>query len=177
MAAQCALAHSSAPGPQVRTFSLLVVRMSAAFTARSRRLVFYSRSAWRFDGKRAVVVFADKGAHPPHAARCSMGFIVAIVWIMAIADEVVNVLKVRARALLSCVCTSADAMRQTSVHLRALGRHHWAHDIRGGNSLADLVANMSVACVAISLPVVRCRLTRAGVAPIMGFSACLAGRC
>ena len=49
-----------------------------------------------------VVVFADQGTHPAaRMARCSMGFVVAIVWIMAIADEVVNVLKVRARALLS----------------------------------------------------------------------------
>ena len=27
-------------------------------------------------------------------ARCSMGFLVAVVWIMAIADEVVNILQV-----------------------------------------------------------------------------------
>jgi sodium/potassium/calcium exchanger 6 len=44
-----------------------------------------------------VVVFADKGEHPASKmVRCSMGFFVAIVWIMAIADEVVNVLQVRA---------------------------------------------------------------------------------
>lgn len=43
-----------------------------------------------------MLVFADKGAHPTaQMARCSMGFLVAIVWIMAIADEVVNVLQVR----------------------------------------------------------------------------------
>ena len=42
-----------------------------------------------------VVVFADKGIHPSaRMARCSMGFLVAIVWIMAIADEVVQVLQV-----------------------------------------------------------------------------------
>jgi sodium/potassium/calcium exchanger 6 len=42
-----------------------------------------------------VVVFADKGAHPTaRMARSSMGFLVAIVWIMAIADEVVQVLQV-----------------------------------------------------------------------------------
>jgi sodium/potassium/calcium exchanger 6 len=40
-------------------------------------------------------MFADKGEHPASKmARCSMGFFVAIVWIMAIADEVVNVLQV-----------------------------------------------------------------------------------
>jgi sodium/potassium/calcium exchanger 6 len=42
-----------------------------------------------------VAVFADEGNHPTsRMARCSMGFLVAIVWIMAIADEVVNVLQV-----------------------------------------------------------------------------------
>ena len=42
-----------------------------------------------------VVVFADGGAHPTtQMARCSMGFLIAIVWIMAIADEVVQVLQV-----------------------------------------------------------------------------------
>ena len=42
-----------------------------------------------------VAVFADKGNHPTaRIARCSMGFFVSIVWIMAIADEVVNVLQV-----------------------------------------------------------------------------------
>jgi solute carrier family 24 (sodium/potassium/calcium exchanger), member 6 len=42
-----------------------------------------------------VGVFADNGDHPASKmARCSMGFFVAIVWIMAIADEVVNVLQV-----------------------------------------------------------------------------------
>jgi sodium/potassium/calcium exchanger 6 len=42
-----------------------------------------------------VAVFADKGNHPSaRIARCSMGFFVSIVWIMAIADEVVNVLQV-----------------------------------------------------------------------------------
>lgn len=44
-----------------------------------------------------VAVFADRGNHPSaRMARCSMGFFVAIVWIMAIADEVVNVLQVGA---------------------------------------------------------------------------------
>jgi hypothetical protein len=43
-----------------------------------------------------VGVFANKGTHPSsRMAQCSMGFVVAIVWIMAIADEVVNVLQVR----------------------------------------------------------------------------------
>jgi len=42
-----------------------------------------------------VALFADMGNHPASKmARCSMGFFVAIVWIVAIADEVVNVLQV-----------------------------------------------------------------------------------
>lgn len=44
-----------------------------------------------------IVVFADKARsdHPTfRMARCSVGFLVAVVWIMAIADEVVNVLQV-----------------------------------------------------------------------------------
>ncbi len=43
-----------------------------------------------------VLIFAKNGEHPTaKMARCSMGFLVAVVWIMAIADEVVDVLKVR----------------------------------------------------------------------------------
>jgi sodium/potassium/calcium exchanger 6 len=43
-----------------------------------------------------VLVFADGRSHPTaRMARCSMGFLVAIAWIMAIADEAVNVLQVR----------------------------------------------------------------------------------
>lgn len=43
-----------------------------------------------------VAVFSHHGEHPSaRLARCTMGFIVAIVWIMAIADEVVEVLQVR----------------------------------------------------------------------------------
>jgi sodium/potassium/calcium exchanger 6 len=53
-----------------------------------------------------VVVFADQGAHPTaRMARCSMGFLVAIVWIMAIADEVVQVLQVSLfYSCLQCRC-------------------------------------------------------------------------
>ena len=43
----------------------------------------------------SVARFADKGDHRGWLlARCSMGFLVAVVWIMAIADEVVNILQV-----------------------------------------------------------------------------------
>jgi hypothetical protein len=41
-----------------------------------------------------VVFFADNGLNPAgRMVRCVMGFFVAVIWIMAIADEVVNVLQ------------------------------------------------------------------------------------
>ncbi|RDB25972.1 putative cation exchanger C3A12.06c [Hypsizygus marmoreus] len=89
-----------------------------------------------------VAVFADKGDHPAaKMARCSMGFFVAIVWIMAIADEVVNVLQT-----FGFIFGLSDAIIGLTI-------------FAVGNSLADLVANMSVAVFA----------------PIMGFSACFGG--
>ncbi|KAI0064796.1 hypothetical protein BV25DRAFT_189813 [Artomyces pyxidatus] len=89
-----------------------------------------------------VAVFADKGDHPTsHLARCSMGFFVAMVWIMAIADEVVNVLQT-----FGFIFGLSDAIIGLTI-------------FAVGNSLADLVANMSVAVFA----------------PIMGFSACFGG--
>lgn len=43
-----------------------------------------------------VLIFSNSGEHPTmRILRCSMGFFVAIIWIMAIADEVVGVLRVR----------------------------------------------------------------------------------
>lgn len=42
-----------------------------------------------------VVIYSEKGNSPAaRMTRCSMGFFVSIIWIMAIADEVVNVLQV-----------------------------------------------------------------------------------
>jgi solute carrier family 24 (sodium/potassium/calcium exchanger), member 6 len=42
-----------------------------------------------------VLVFSTSGENPTmRILRCSMGFFVAVVWIMAIADEVVGVLRV-----------------------------------------------------------------------------------
>jgi solute carrier family 24 (sodium/potassium/calcium exchanger), member 6 len=70
-----------------------------------------------------------------------MGFCVAIVWIMAIADEVVLVLQT-----FGFVFGLSDAIIGLTV-------------FAVGNSLADLVANMSVAVFA----------------PVMGFSACFGG--
>ncbi|KAI6117254.1 Sodium/calcium exchanger protein-domain-containing protein [Pisolithus croceorrhizus] len=89
-----------------------------------------------------VLIFADDGFHPTaRMMRCSMGFFVAIVWIMAIADEVVNVLQT-----FGFIFGLSDAIIGLTI-------------FAVGNSLADLVANMSVAVFA----------------PIMGFSACFGG--
>jgi len=42
-----------------------------------------------------VLIFADNGFHPTaKITRCLMGPFVAIVWIMALANEVVHVLQV-----------------------------------------------------------------------------------
>ncbi|EPQ54074.1 hypothetical protein GLOTRDRAFT_139475 [Gloeophyllum trabeum ATCC 11539] len=89
-----------------------------------------------------VAVFADRGEHPTaRLTRCMMGFFVAVVWIMAIADEVVNVLRT-----FGFIFGLSDAIIGLTI-------------FAVGNSLADLVANMSVAVFA----------------PIMGFSACFGG--
>ncbi|KIJ67060.1 hypothetical protein HYDPIDRAFT_174314 [Hydnomerulius pinastri MD-312] len=89
-----------------------------------------------------VLIFANEGFHPTaRMARCSMGFFVSIVWIMAIADEVVNVLQT-----FGFIFGLSDAIIGLTI-------------FAVGNSLADLVANMSVAVFA----------------PIMGFSACFGG--
>ncbi|KAL4064529.1 Sodium/calcium exchanger protein-domain-containing protein [Scleroderma yunnanense] len=89
-----------------------------------------------------VLMFADGGVHPTaRMARCSMGFLVAIVWIMAIADEVVHVLQA-----FGFIFGLSEAIIGLTI-------------FAVGNSLADLVANMSVAVFA----------------PIMGFSACFGG--
>ncbi|KAF8510772.1 Sodium/calcium exchanger protein-domain-containing protein [Gautieria morchelliformis] len=86
-----------------------------------------------------VLVFADTGADTAgRLARCFMGFVVAVVWIMTIADEVVSVLKT-----IGLIFGLSDAIIGLTI-------------FAVGNSLADLVANTSVAAFA----------------PIMGFSAC-----
>ncbi|KAG1821132.1 Sodium/calcium exchanger protein-domain-containing protein [Suillus subaureus] len=89
-----------------------------------------------------MLVFADGRSHPTaRMARCSMGFLVAIAWIMAIADEAVSVLQT-----FGFIFGLSDAIIGLTI-------------FAVGNSLADLVANMSVAVFA----------------PIMGFSACFGG--
>ncbi|KAL5503823.1 hypothetical protein ACEPAH_7894 [Sanghuangporus vaninii] len=89
-----------------------------------------------------VLAFAKKGDDPfAQMARCFMGFFVAVVWIMAIADEVVNVLKT-----FGFIFGLSDAIIGLTI-------------FAVGNSLADFVANVSVAAFA----------------PVMGFSACFGG--
>ncbi|KAJ7158796.1 Sodium/calcium exchanger protein-domain-containing protein [Mycena filopes] len=89
-----------------------------------------------------VAFFGKNGEHPSfRMTRCSIGFIVAVVWIMAIADEVVKVLQT-----FGFIFGLSDAIIGLTI-------------FAVGNSLADLVANMSVAVFA----------------PIMGFSACFGG--
>ncbi|KAJ3926414.1 MAG: Sodium/calcium exchanger protein-domain-containing protein [Lentinula lateritia] len=90
----------------------------------------------------SVIVFVDRGDNMAFKmARCFMGFFVAIVWIMAIADEVVQVLQT-----FGFIFGLSDAIIGLTI-------------FAVGNSLADLVANMSIAVFA----------------PIMGFSACFGG--
>ncbi|KAJ3727911.1 Sodium/calcium exchanger protein-domain-containing protein [Lentinula raphanica] len=89
-----------------------------------------------------VAALVDRGDNMAFTmARCSMGFFVAIVWIMAIADEVVQVLQT-----FGFIFGLSDAIIGLTI-------------FAVGNSLADLVANMSIAVFA----------------PIMGFSACFGG--
>lgn len=89
-----------------------------------------------------VLIFSKSGENPTmRTLRCSMGFLVATVWIMAIADEVVGVLRA-----FGFIFGLSDAIIGLTI-------------FAVGNSIADLVANMSVAVFA----------------PIMGFSACFGG--
>ncbi|KAJ7494690.1 Sodium/calcium exchanger protein-domain-containing protein [Mycena galericulata] len=96
--------------------------------------------------------------HPTfRMARCSVGFFVAIVWIMAIADEVVKVLQT-----FGFIFGLSDAIIGLTIFAM-------------GNSLADLVANMSVAARISILQPTFCSLCPQVFAPIMGFSACFGG--
>ncbi|KAG9121252.1 hypothetical protein FRC07_002874 [Ceratobasidium sp. 392] len=89
-----------------------------------------------------TAVFAHDGSHPVgRLARCFIGFGVAMVWIMAIADEVVQVLQTFGH-----IFGLSDAIIGLTVFAI-------------GNSLADFVANFTVAAFA----------------PVMGVSACFGG--
>ena len=108
-----------------------------------------------------VLVFSQDGKHPVvRTALCLIGFAVAMVWIMAIADEVVQVLNV------SINHSSTQRNAINNVLVQTFGLIFGLSDaIIGltifavGNSLADFVANVTVA----------------RFAPIMGFSACFGG--
>ncbi|ESK88794.1 sodium calcium exchanger protein [Moniliophthora roreri MCA 2997] len=104
--------------------------------------LFLAAGVAGFSAAVLVAVFAKRGDNPAFTmARCSMGFLVAVVWIMAIADEVVRVLQT-----FGFIFGLSDAIIGLTI-------------FAVGNSLADLVANMSIAVFA----------------PIMGFSACFGG--
>ncbi|KAG8908711.1 hypothetical protein FRC01_007275 [Tulasnella sp. 417] len=75
-----------------------------------------------------VIMFAKNGKNPVgRIVRSLMGFVVAIVWIMAIADEVVRVLQT-----FGYIFGLSDAIVGLTVFAI-------------GNSLADLIANLAVA--------------------------------
>ncbi len=83
-------------------------------------------------------------------ARCSMGFAVAVVWIMAIADEVVNVLQT-----FGMIFGLSDAIIGLTI-------------FAVGNSLADLLANMSVAVIYLFIASTIISLVLIGFCPTDG---------
>jgi sodium/potassium/calcium exchanger 6 len=75
-----------------------------------------------------MMVFADEGKNPVgRMLRCSMGFAVSMVWIMAIADEVVQVLQT-----MGYIFGLSDAIIGLTI-------------FAVGNSIADFVADFTVA--------------------------------
>ncbi|KAG8888928.1 hypothetical protein FRB98_006470 [Tulasnella sp. 332] len=114
-------------------------------------LLSQAKYRWIFTGASVIVgifaaclvsVFVKNGRNPSgRIARSLMGFAVAIVWIMAIADEVVQVLQT-----FGFIFGLSNAIVGLTI-------------FAVGNSVADLIANLSVAVFA----------------PVMGFSACFGG--
>ncbi|CAE6516023.1 unnamed protein product [Rhizoctonia solani] len=102
-----------------------------------------------------TAVFANDGKNSAaRLARCFIGFGVAMVWIMAIADEVVQVLQASVLSLALAI------PYLTFGHIFGLSDAIIGLTIFAiGNSLADFVANFTVAAFA----------------PIMGVSACFGG--
>jgi solute carrier family 24 (sodium/potassium/calcium exchanger), member 6 len=95
-----------------------------------------------------VIIFADTGLDAAgRITRCSMGFFVSIVWIMAIADEVVNVLQVNSYLFFPLTTfVLLNYPNKTFGFIFGLSDAIIGLTIFAvGNSLADLVANMSVA--------------------------------
>ena len=78
-----------------------------------------------------VLIFADDGNDPAaRVGRCSMGFFVAIVWIMAIADEVVQVLQVRNTLRLFRNTRYLLAFVDFRPNIWHFGCDHWSHHFR-----------------------------------------------
>ena len=79
-----------------------------------------------------MIIFADTGLDAAgRMTRCSMGFFVSIVWIMAIADEVVNVLQVNFILVLffDHFCVAELSEQDIWFHLWTLGCHHWSYHL------------------------------------------------
>ena len=91
----------------------------------------------------ALVLVTSTPSRPPRwrSSLCFAGFVVSIAWISTVANEVVGVLK-----WLGVVLRMSDAILGLTI-------------FAVGNSLADFVANVSVAAFA----------------PVMGFAACFGG--
>lgn len=93
-----------------------------------------------------VIIFADTGLSATgRMTRCSMGFFVSIVWIMAIADEVVNVLQVGPTPFLWLLLITKLCPKTFGLIFGLSDAIIGLTIFAVGNSLADLVANMSVA--------------------------------
>ena len=78
-----------------------------------------------------VLIFAGDGSDPAaRVARCSMGFFVAMVWIMAIADEVVQVLQVRNTLRIFRNARYLLVFVDFRLNLWHFGCNHWSHHFR-----------------------------------------------
>ncbi|KAG8953114.1 hypothetical protein FRC04_003061 [Tulasnella sp. 424] len=114
-AAQCAIGPLFATAVLFSTSPRLWIFLLAAFTAGAAAATL-------------VLLFAKNGKNPiGRIVRSLMGFVVAMVWIMAIADEVVRVLQT-----FGYIFGLSDAIVGLTVFAI-------------GNSLADLIANLAVA--------------------------------
>jgi len=129
-----------------------------------------------------VLVFADEGAHlTARMARCSMGFLVAIVWIMAIADEVVNVLQVRHFVVSFSIYVMTFFSPGIRLHFWSVRCHHRPYDIRSGKLARGSRSQHERSCTCATHPSLLYTLLTLFhsqpqvFAPIMGFSACFGG--
>ena len=105
-----------------------------------------------------VLIFADNGFHPTaKITRCLMGPFVAIVWIMALANEVVHVLQVWL-LLFDCNHWQILACLTLGEIFGLLDAIIGLTIFTVGNSLVDLVANMSIAVCGLDISVVLCSI-------------------